>query len=224
MKKLLVLAIALGLFLGLGASLPISAQATGDDNKVTGMTITKRAAHKIGFKWNAVEDAGKYVMRVTRPSGKLVLKKKTDKTQALAKHLRPTRTYRFKVKAKVNGEFGVYSKTRKVKTKSEGVQSIDLSLCSSASCVSGEDTQKKTSLCWDVNGYSAMGFKLVWSRNPGPEYPTRSGDKYQYYSDPKTAQGEIYAFDGTGKYYVRACEYLGGKCGVYSNQIEVNLD
>jgi len=30
-------------------------------------------------------------------------------------------------------------------------------------------------------------------------------------------------FDGEGVYYARVCEYLGGKCGVYSNQIKVDL-
>ena len=76
---------------------------------------------------------------------------------------------------------------------------------------------------WTLNGTSDMGFKLVWSKNSSPTYPLRSGDKYQYYSNPTTKEGTLSAFDGSGTYHVRVCEYLGGKCGVYSNEIEVAL-
>lgn len=76
---------------------------------------------------------------------------------------------------------------------------------------------------WTVNGYSSMGFKVVWSKTAGPTYPTRSGDQYHYYSDPNQSTDTVDAFNGTGTYYVRVCEYLGGACGVYSNQITVTL-
>lgn len=76
---------------------------------------------------------------------------------------------------------------------------------------------------WSVDGYSAKGFKVVWSKNENPVYPLRSGDKYHYYSKPDKSTDELSAFSGSGMYYVRVCEYLGGKCGVYSNEIEVNL-
>lgn len=209
--------------MGLAASWPALAADAGDENRVTKMTITKRAMHKVGFKWSKVEGADRYVMRVVRPSGKLVLKKRTKRNKAMAKHLRPGRTYRFRVKARVGGQFGPY-KTRRVKTKNEGVSSIELFECPAASCV-GEDTYEKSQeVCWNAKGYSEMGFKLVWSKNGGPEYPTRSGDMYNYYSHPKTERGTVYGFDGSGDYYVRVCEYLGGKCGVYSNQIKVGLD
>ena len=78
-------------------------------------------------------------------------------------------------------------------------------------------------ISWRTVGKSPLGFKLVWSKNAHPTYPTRAEDKYIYYSDPEQAVGTIEAFDGSGKYYVRVCEYLGGKCGVYSNEIEVTL-
>jgi len=76
---------------------------------------------------------------------------------------------------------------------------------------------------WTVNGYSDQGFKVVWSKNAGPTYPTRDGDQYHYYSDPARTTDTLDAFDGVGTYYVRVCEYLGGACGVYSNQITVTL-
>lgn len=76
---------------------------------------------------------------------------------------------------------------------------------------------------WTVDGTSAKGFKVVWSKTDGPTYPCRSGDKYQYLSDPSASSTSLTAFDGSGTYYVRVCEYLGGACGVYSNQITVEL-
>jgi hypothetical protein len=78
-------------------------------------------------------------------------------------------------------------------------------------------------ISWKVNGYSKSGFKVVWSKNPSPTYPTRDGDKYHYYSEANKTTDTVNNFDGEGRYYVRVCEYLGGKCGVYSNQIEVDL-
>lgn len=79
-------------------------------------------------------------------------------------------------------------------------------------------------ISWTVNGISDQGFKIVWSKNSQPTYPLRNEqDKYHYYSEPDKRSDELEAFSGSGKYYVRVCEYLDGKCGVYSNQIEAGL-
>lgn len=76
---------------------------------------------------------------------------------------------------------------------------------------------------WQTNGFSDQGFKVVWSKNEGPTYPLRSGDKYHYFTETNKDSDTLEAFDGSGEYYVRVCEYLGGKCGVYSNQVKVSL-
>jgi hypothetical protein len=76
---------------------------------------------------------------------------------------------------------------------------------------------------WETVGTSAQGFKVVWSKNSAPTYPLRSGDKYHYYTDPNKDRDELTAFNGAGTYYARVCEYLGGKCGVYSNEITLTL-
>lgn len=97
--------------------------------------------------------------------------------------------------------------------------------------VSGETSGVKSILLsgsganinWSVVGYSANGFKVAWSKNSGPTYPTRPGDEYHYLSDPNARTDTITAFDGAGNYFVRVCEYLGGKCEVYSNEISVSL-
>ncbi len=79
-------------------------------------------------------------------------------------------------------------------------------------------------ISWVVDGYSTKGFKVVWSKNSEPTYPTRSGDKYHYHSDPNKISDSLSTFNGDGTYYVRVCEYLSGKCGVYSNEIKVVLN
>src|SRR3989339_679418 len=79
------------------------------------------------------------------------------------------------------------------------------------------------SVSWTVDGRSAQGFKVVWSKNTGPTYPCREGDQYHYYPDPDKRGDALEAFSGNGTYYVRVCEYLGGKCGKYSNEISLKL-
>ncbi|MFC1780563.1 hypothetical protein ACFLY9_02620 [Patescibacteria group bacterium] len=79
-----------------------------------------------------------------------------------------------------------------------------------------------SSISWTVDGYSKNGFKVTWSKTPGPTYPCRGTDKYHYLSCSEARTDTIDAFDGAGTYYVRVCEYLGG-CGVYSNEIQVTL-
>jgi peptidoglycan hydrolase-like protein with peptidoglycan-binding domain len=81
----------------------------------------------------------------------------------------------------------------------------------------------ESSVTWTVGGYSSQGFKVVWSKTSGATYPTRSTDKYYYTSNPGDRSANLDAFDGSGTYYVRVCEYLGGRCGFYSNEIKVSL-
>ena len=77
---------------------------------------------------------------------------------------------------------------------------------------------------WTDTAYSDMGYKLVYSKNANPEYPTRSGDTYIYYDNGSTKNGKIASSLATGTYYVRVCEYLGGKCGAYSNQVTFEVE
>lgn len=79
------------------------------------------------------------------------------------------------------------------------------------------------SIKWVTVGTSTQGFKVVWSKNANPTYPNRDGDKYHYYSEPTKQYDTLEAFNGAGEYYVRVCEYLGGQCGTYSNEIKLAL-
>lgn len=123
----------------------------------------------------------------------------------------------------LGGACGVYSNQKRIniiaaeeicdecdETTEGGVESITL-------------TGERNSVKWTVDGHSTRGFKIVWSKNENPTYPTRSGDKYHYRSGSHVRSDFITPFAGDGVYYVRVCEYLGGKCGVYSNEIDVEL-
>lgn len=84
----------------------------------------------------------------------------------------------------------------------------------------GEDEN----ITWDNDCVSKKGYKVVWSKTPEPTYPVRQGlDRYHYFSSPDQRTDTLTPFDGDGEYYVRVCEYLGGRCGIYSNEIKVYL-
>jgi hypothetical protein len=101
-------------------------------------------------------------------------------------------------------------KTEKPATPVTAVKSIWL--------VAGEK-----SVHWKTDGTAPQGFKVVWSKVPGPKYPNRDSDRYLYLSSSGAADADIEAFDGSGTYYVRVCEYLGGSCGTYSNEVSLTL-
>jgi peptidoglycan hydrolase-like protein with peptidoglycan-binding domain len=123
-----------------------------------------------------------------------------------------TRTYIKTLKCQKNYFKEVKSEVKdtEVKNPASVVSSISL-------------TNDGNKLTWSVNGYSKNGFKIVWSKNSAPTYPTRDGDQYQYLSEPTATNTTIDAFNGSGTYYARVCEYLGGACGVYSNEIQISL-
>ena len=129
------------------------------------------------------------------------------------------KTYYFRICQYLGGKCGVYSNN--VKITAPLVETIENPTGSVSSITLSAAGGSKVS--WTTKGISKQGFKLVWSKNSGPTYPCRDGDKYNYYSDANTASGSIDAFSGEEDYYVRVCEYLGGKCGVYSNQIKITL-
>lgn len=134
------------------------------------------------------------------------------------------KTYYFRICQYLDGKCGVYSNNVKITAPVvETAEKPDNNIGATVSSIvlSSAGSGK---VAWKASGVSEQGFKLVWSKNTGPTYPCREGDKYNYYSDAGTISGSIDAFDGAGTYYVRVCQYLGGKCGVYSNQITLTLE
>lgn len=132
-------------------------------------------------------------------------------TRAKIKTLRCAKAVRAENKVKNKEATMTEEKKKEADTKPQStVSSITVSVAQNA-------------LSWKAEGYSKNGFKVVWSKNSGPTYPTRSGDKYIYLSDPNVNATTLYAFDGAGTYYARVCEYLGGSCGTYSNEVAISL-
>ena len=202
-KKFAIITLAIGFLFAFSGAVEASEQ-------VTGVKIQKRTRSKVYMQWNEVQDASKYLVRVvTKKNKNLKVKKTIKNNKTVVKGLQANKRYKIRIKAKVNGEYGAYCDGEEVKTKKGPIY------------LTGED--ENTTVNWESKIDAENGYKLVWSKNSKPEYPTRSGDKYAYYSDPDTDEGEIDAFKGSGTYHVRVCEYLGGKCGTYSNQIKVDL-
>lgn len=131
-------------------------------------------------------------------------------------------TYYVRVCEYLGGKCGVYSNQIQL-TLGEADENTDSANNKVNSITLQDEKGDGQNLTWEVDGYSSQGYKVVWSKNENPVYPTRDGDKYHYYTDPNTLSDSLDAFNGAGVYYVRVCEYLGGKCGIYSNQIKVNI-
>lgn len=84
-------------------------------------------------------------------------------------------------------------------------------------------TSSANGVMWSTVGTSTYGYKIVWSKVSSPTYPTRGGDYAEFY-EAHGNKASLKAFSGAGIYYVRVCEYLNGKCGVYSNEIKLELN
>jgi FecR protein len=133
------------------------------------------------------------------------------------------KTYFFRVCQYIDGVCKAYSNNLKITAPKAVVKESPTEEQSNAVNSISVSSLGNGQVLWRVSGYSELGFKVVWSKTSGPTYPTRDGDKYNYLTDPKATTATIDVFDGEGVYYVRVCEYLGGRCGVYSNQIQVSL-
>lgn len=130
------------------------------------------------------------------------------------------KTYHFRVCRYLGSSCGVYSNDVTVQAPSSSLTTDKKSTITSISLVSNGGGN----ISWTPDGYSSLGFKVVWSKNSQPTYPLRNDqDKYHYYSSPDKRNDTVDAFSGTGTYFVRVCQYLGGSCGLYSNEIQVNL-
>jgi len=124
-------------------------------------------------------------------------------------------TYYFRVCQYLGGSCGVYSNNLKAivegQTDSDPNKNIELQASVSGNTVT---------LNWQTNFNSAQGYKVVISETADPVYP---GNDYHYITDPKQTNDKWPALNG-GTYNFRVCEYLGGACGVYSNNVAVEVD
>jgi len=127
-------------------------------------------------------------------------------------------THHFRVCEYLGGACGVYSNDLELTI--EGEESSDSS--SGSISLSAVTQNGKVYLDWTVNGfYSDKGFKVVKSTEPNPVYP---GDTYHYYSSPDKDADTWSGLTVGETYHFRVCEYLGGACGVYSNDLAVAVE
>ncbi|MEA2006831.1 MAG: FecR family protein [Patescibacteria group bacterium] len=86
----------------------------------------------------------------------------------------------------------------------------------------GKDDDDRAKFTWVVSGgYAPKGFKLVKSKQPNPVYP---GDDYLYIKDPDDRSAVWKGFKKEKTYFFRICVYKGGKCGTYSNNVEIDFE
>ncbi len=124
-------------------------------------------------------------------------------------------TYYFRVCEYLGGKCGVYSNNLKVVITGETAVVSNGSIALSGSV----NDEGIATLNWTLNNMtSSMGFKVVVADHENPVYP---GDEYHYLSDAGT-RADSWS-DLSGAKYFRVCEYLGGKCGVYSNNLQLNF-
>jgi len=105
--------------------------------------------------------------------------------------------------------------------------------------LSASTSDGKVMLSWDLqsevksrpgtgetttDGLAPNGFKIAKSTvNENPTYPVMDGDSYIYLSDSSVrSYTDTDVAEGV-TYYYRVCEYLGGSCGVYSNNVSVTV-
>lgn len=85
--------------------------------------------------------------------------------------------------------------------------------------LSGEAVPGGAKLTWSISGDGSMGFKVVKSAEPNPEYP---GDSAEY-ADGKTSTMTRYGLSGGKTYHFRVCRYTGNGCDVYSNNLTLTI-
>ena len=125
------------------------------------------------------------------------------------------KTWKIRICAYAGNGCGDYSNEVSVSAPSE-VNSTVKSISVSASYVG----DGKVEVNWSVDGYSPKGYKVVYSKNSGPTYPSKDGDDYIYVSNPDTKSAKIKNVPAGWKTYIRVCEYTS-KCGVYSNEVSI---
>ena len=122
--------------------------------------------------------------------------------------------YHFRVCQYLDGKCGIYSNDL-VLTIGSGQTTSTNKIITLKASVSGS----MVNLSWVSSFTSASGFKIVKATHSNPVYP---GDDYHYLSEA-SAKSDAWKSLSAGTYHFRVCEYLGGKCGVYSNDVTATI-
>lgn len=122
-------------------------------------------------------------------------------------------TYHFRVCEYLGGSCGTYSND--VTVTIEGTQSNETVV------LTGVVDGSNINLDWSISGMTnpPLGWKVVKSTEPNPVYP---GNDYHYLDNGET-RADVWSGLSSGTYHFRVCEYLGGACDTYSNDIAVTM-
>lgn len=75
-------------------------------------------------------------------------------------------------------------------------------------------------ITWESSIDSPKGYKVIKNLTGNPIYP---GDEFKYLNDANARSVKWELQDGK-TWHFRVCQYLGGKCGEYSNDVSVTAD
>ncbi|MFA5000565.1 MAG: hypothetical protein WC545_04425 [Patescibacteria group bacterium] len=121
--------------------------------------------------------------------------------------------------AEVKKEAAAVKAEKVEKTKIEKTETVASSTGSISLSASAEGSAVKLSWATSADLNSPLGFKVVISEQENPVYP---GNSYHYFSDAGV-RSDTWKSLKAGTYYFRVCQYLGGKCGIYSNNEKVTI-
>ncbi len=116
-----------------------------------------------------------------------------------------------------------YCSTPVVNITKGAVSNQNMNTGSGSLYLSGQVWQNTSiKLTWTLNGRAPEGYKVVWSKNAHPTYPSRDGD-YYHYLDSESIKYDKLTDLSPATYYVRVCIYGNGVCGTYSNELEFTV-
>lgn len=128
------------------------------------------------------------------------------------------KTYHFRVCQYLGGSCGAYSNDDVVTMPGAAVSQAPAPQTGAIS-LAGSVVEGKAELTWTLSGFEpSLGFKVVKAEHAAPVYP---GDDYHYLSDPQVRSDEWSGLGSGQTYHFRVCQYLGGKCGIYSNDLQL---
>jgi uncharacterized protein YgiM (DUF1202 family) len=126
------------------------------------------------------------------------------------------KTYHFRVCQYLGGACGIYSNDVAIQVSTNGAQASNTA-AGTITLTATPIGDGKVAMTWSLKDMtSSKGFKVVISEQANPVYP---GNDYHYYSEPNKSD-DVWTGLTVGKtYHFRVCEYLGGYCGTYSNDV-----
>ncbi len=198
---------AIFILAGLGLGFSSSAFASEPVGQVKDVKVKEITNNQVKLKWDQVDQAEKYQIRVTRKVNgeyKLVKKVKTTKTNKVVDELKANRIYYFKVRAYNNGAYGEYSSRTSAETTVGKVKDVN----------STEITDTSIDLQWtSVDGAEQYEVRVM----------TQNGDTYDLLKKEETTATNLEISDLSPEqtYYFSARAQKGGVYGPYSGRISV---